>query len=201
MKSKIRFAAFILALILTAFSVNAVMAKGEPGVPGNKPEATFGDPSGYFTDSSALYDVSIPYDSSAPGYDSSGIPGDEANVALHKPYTISVYDAFNKAVLGENLITFNNGCNDDERRLLTDGKVRSLDFLDAPGPGVPGTTVEFTGSAKDWTVTIDLCGSFDITNVILATVRRAANRYFNLVSVKTSTDGYTFTNAVFISNT
>jgi len=177
-----KIAAILLAILMVALTCTVVMAD----------EVDSSAPDSSALDSSEL-------DSSEPVavVDSSEPAPVASNVALNKKYTVTVFDAFNNAPLTAAGLTYNAGCVDTDGKLLTDGKVRTLAQLDASGAGVVGTSVEFTGGIKDWTMTIDLDGSFDISSVILGTIRRASNRYVNLVSVKTSADGTSFSDAAF----
>lgn len=121
----------------------------------------------------------------------------DTNLAAGKSYTV---------VADDEKLTYNGMCEDgvnpgegwagiyDGSALLTDEEYRvgtedALIGKDA----IAGTTVEFSGSFRVHTITVDLGSVNSVSSVVFRVAKLYGNRMFNVVGVKVSEDNVNFT--------
>jgi len=174
-----RLTAILLAMLMASFSfATTAMADDSSVVEDSSIEASVEDSS---VEDSAVIEESSVVDSSVVE-DSSVEAPTATNVAAGKSYDIVADDGDAK---------FNEVFNDDLGLggYLTDGVVRDVTELTAAGVGNRKKTIEFAGTNRIHYVTINLGGSYDLSSVVLGTVRRGNNRYTNINSIQVKVGG------------
>lgn len=91
---------------------------------------------------------------------------------------------------------------DNNRTLLTNGKYRGDGEASFDGMyAVAGTTVELTGDTGathiNNVIVFNVDGVISVDSLVLRRVRRIGNRYTNIASIETSSDGVTYKTAAF----